>query len=64
MAYPKITVNTGKALAVIASDTIPIPSPDSGEEQDKYISRCISDIIDEYGQEQSSAICYAKWDEK
>tara|TARA_R100000329_G_scaffold150390_2_gene143174 strand:+ start:119 stop:640 length:522 start_codon:yes stop_codon:yes gene_type:complete len=27
MAYPKITVNTGKALAVIASDTIPIPSP-------------------------------------
>ena len=29
MAYPKITVNTGKALAVIASDTIPIPSPDA-----------------------------------
>jgi len=27
MAYPKITVNTGKAIAVIASDTIPIPSP-------------------------------------
>ena len=31
MAYPKITVNTGKALAVIASDTIPIPSPDCPE---------------------------------
>ena len=29
MAYPKITVNTGKALAVIASDTIPIPSPNA-----------------------------------
>jgi|TARA_R100000479_G_scaffold167218_1_gene107545 hypothetical protein len=27
MAYPKITVNTGKALSVIASDTIAIPSP-------------------------------------
>lgn len=27
MAYPKITVNTNKVLAVIASDTIPIPSP-------------------------------------
>lgn len=42
----------------------PIPSPESDEEQDKYISRCISSIIDEYGQEQASAICYAKWDEK
>ena len=28
MAYPKITVNTGLALKVIASDTLPIPSPD------------------------------------
>jgi len=27
MAYPKITVNTGVALQVIASDTIPIPNP-------------------------------------
>ena len=29
MAYPKITVNTGKALSVIASDTIAIPSPNA-----------------------------------
>ena len=28
MSYPKITVNTGLALQVIASDTIPIPNPD------------------------------------
>ena len=41
-----------------------IPSPESGEEEQTYISRCISSIIDEYGQEQSSAICYAKWGEK
>ena len=27
MAYPKITVNTGKAFEILASDTIPIPSP-------------------------------------
>ena len=27
MAYPKITVNTGVALTVIASDTIAIPNP-------------------------------------
>ena len=29
MAYPKITVNTSKALAVRASDSIPIPSPNA-----------------------------------
>tara|TARA_R100000353_G_scaffold172590_1_gene137938 strand:- start:96 stop:629 length:534 start_codon:yes stop_codon:yes gene_type:complete len=29
MAYPKITVNTSKVLAVVASDTIPIPSPNA-----------------------------------
>ena len=27
MAYPKITVNTGLALPVIAADSIPIPDP-------------------------------------
>jgi len=27
MAYPKITVNTGLTIPVIASDTIPIPDP-------------------------------------
>ena len=27
MAYPKITVNTGLALPVIAADSIPIPYP-------------------------------------
>lgn len=48
----------------IKKEGFPIPSPESDEEQDKFISRCISDIIDEYGQEQASAICYAKWDEK
>ena len=42
----------------------PIPSPDSNEEEDKYISRCISSIVDEYGQEQASAICYSQWKNK
>ena len=41
-----------------------IPSPESGEEQDKYISRCVSSIIDEYGQEQSLGICYSQWEKK
>ena len=48
----------------VKKDGFPIPSPESSEEQDKYVSRCISSIIDEYGQEQAAAICYAKWDEK
>jgi hypothetical protein len=41
-----------------------IPSPESGEEQDKYISRCISSIIDEYGEEKSLGICYSQWEKK
>lgn len=42
----------------------PIPSPESDEEENKYISRCISSIIDEYGQEQAAAICYSQWKNK
>jgi hypothetical protein len=47
----------------IKKEGFPIPSPSSDEDEQKYISRCISEIIDEYGQEQSAAICYAKWRE-
>jgi len=41
-----------------------IPTPESGEEEQTYISRCISSIIDEYGQEQSAGICYSQWKNK
>lgn len=42
----------------------PIPSP-SGDDEQKYISDCISQIIDEYPAEgQAYAVCKAKWDEK
>jgi len=45
MAYPKITVNTGLSIEIIASDTIPIPDPGlpqltgrtSGVQTDKLI---------------------------
>ena len=50
------------ALAV--DEKFIIPTPESGEEQDKYISRCISSIIDEYGQEQASGICYSQWENR
>ena len=43
---------------------MPIPSREKGEDKDLYVSRCIKSIIDEYGQEQASAICYTKSEEK
>lgn len=42
----------------------PIPSPESDEVEDKYISRCISSISDEYDTDQAYAICKGKWDDK
>jgi len=40
-----------------------IPSPEGDEDEQKYISRCISEIIGEYDQEgQAYAICKAEWD--
>ena len=46
----------------IKKEGFPIPSPNSDEDEQAYISRCISNIIDEYGQEQSAAICYNRWE--
>lgn len=42
---------------------MPIPNPRSDEQEQEYISRCISDLFDEYGQEQAAAICYSTWRE-
>ena len=41
-----------------------IPEPSEGEDEQTYISRCISSIVDEYGQEQASGICYGQWEKK
>ena len=41
-----------------------IPSPGESETQDEYIGRCISSIVDEYGQEQAAGICYGQWEKK
>lgn len=57
-------VPTKEGMAKIVKEGFPIPPPESGEEEDKYIGRCISSIIDEYGQEQAAAICYATWRDK
>jgi hypothetical protein len=37
---------------------MPIPKPTSGESESEFVSRCIAEVFDEYGQEQGSAICY------
>lgn len=42
---------------------MPIPNPRSDEQEQDYISRCISELYDEYGQEQAAAICYSTWRE-
>jgi hypothetical protein len=60
----KMVPNCVPIKAKIVKDGFPIPSPDSGEDEPKYISRCISDISDEYDTDQAYAICKGKWDEK
>ena len=42
---------------------MPIPKPQGGEQEDKYISRCISDIASEYDVEgQAYAVCKSTYD--
>lgn len=48
----------------VVKEGFPVPSPESGEDEQTFVSRCIKAIYDEYGQEQSAAICYSKWREK
>ena len=42
---------------------MPIPQKKSGEREDDYIGRCMSEISNEYPQEQALAICYSKFRE-
>ena len=41
-----------------------IPSPSGNEDENTYISRCISEISGEYDEEgQAYSICKSRWDE-
>ena len=43
---------------------MPIPEPKGSENQQEFISRCMSDLSEEFpDQEQRLAVCYAKWRE-
>jgi hypothetical protein len=42
---------------------MPIPKPQGGEKEDKYISRCISEVANEYDVEgQAYAVCKSTYD--
>ena len=50
--------------ALVVDQKFIIPLPESGEDEQTYISRCVSSITDEYGQEQALGICYSTWEKK
>lgn len=41
---------------------MPLPKPNSGETQAEFVSRCMSEIGNEYDQQQALAICYNTFD--
>lgn len=46
---------------------MPVPTPRSGEQQDDFISRCISFLADEDPEmpnRQRIAICFSQWRDK
>ena len=40
---------------------MPIPKPTAAESEQEFVSRCISEIIDEYEQEVAAGICYSTY---
>lgn len=57
-------VPTEEEMKKIVKDGFPIPSPEGGEDESAFISRCMSEIGGEYEQDQALGICYSKWREK
>jgi hypothetical protein len=43
---------------------MPIPKQNQGEKDDAFVSRCISELVGEYEQDQAAAICYQQTDIK
>ena len=44
---------------------MPIPKPEGAETEEKYISRCISEIVSEYDAEgQAYAVCKGEFDKE
>lgn len=44
---------------------MPLPKPKKGEKENEFISRCMSELNDEYPDEdQRAAICHSQWEDK
>lgn len=43
---------------------MPIPNPGQSEDQNEFISRCMSEISGEYDQQQALGICYTTWEKE
>jgi hypothetical protein len=56
--HPKVDMSN------IKKEGFPIPSPNSDEDENIFISRCVSSIIDEYEQPVALGICYSQWEKK
>ena len=41
-----------------------IPEPESNEDQNTFISRCMGNIVPEYGTDVAAGICYSQWGNK
>lgn len=48
----------------VVKEGFPIPSPEGGESQNDYVSRCMHEIGKEYPQEQAVAICISTYQNK
>lgn len=46
----------------VKKEGFPVPSPNADEDENTFISRCNSELYDEYPDDaQRNAICYSKW---
>lgn len=43
---------------------MPIPEPQPNQTEQEFISECVEQIINEYGEAMAAAICYSIWREK
>ena len=41
-----------------------IPEPEPDEDENTFISRCMGDIVPEYGNDVAAGICYSQWGKK
>jgi len=60
----KMVPNCVPVQAKKVKQGFPIPSPSGDEDEQSYVSRCMKEIGGEYDQDQSLAICYAKYQGK